>query len=67
MGRDPDPIEVDQMPARPKRSNRDPKDEGRAREWAATTRREGEAGELVDDSDFMARKLAEEKRRLNRA
>ncbi|HEU5302585.1 MAG TPA: hypothetical protein VFW06_10150 [Acidimicrobiia bacterium] len=55
------------MPARPKRSNRDPKDDARAREWAATTRREGEAGELVDDSDFMARKLAEEKRRLNRA
>ena len=55
------------MASGPKRSDRDPKDDARAREWAATARRKAGAGEPVDDSDFIARKLAEEKRRLDRA
>lgn len=55
------------MAARPKRPARDPKDDARAREWAGTTRRKAAAGELVDDSDVIAHKLAEEKRKLKRA
>ncbi len=45
---------------------RDPKDRGAARQWANDMRRRGEAGELSDDTEYLERKLAEEKRRLER-
>jgi len=54
------------MTARRNHSNRDPKDDAEARAWAEKTRRQGETGELGDDSAYVARKLAEEKRKLKR-
>lgn len=54
------------MPTAPKRSERDPEDDAKARAWARETRRRGEAGELQDDSEHLQRKLAEEKRKLER-
>ena len=54
------------MPARPDRSERDPKDDANAREWAENSRREAEAGKLVNDADYLAQKLSEEKRKLKR-
>jgi hypothetical protein len=59
-------MEWDEMPARPDRSERDPKDDANAREWAENSRREAEAGKLVNDADYLAQKLAEEKRKLKR-
>jgi len=50
-----------QMP--PKRS---PEEIAEARRWAEEMRRRGEAGELTDDIPYAKRKLAEERRRLNR-
>ncbi|MBA2327446.1 MAG: hypothetical protein H0V95_12500 [Actinobacteria bacterium] len=52
--------------ARPQPSERDPQDDAQARAWAEEARRRGEAGELKDDSAYLARKLAEEKRKLKR-
>ena len=52
--------------AAPKRPERDPRDDAKARAWAAETRRRGEAGELTDDAAYLARKLAEEKRKLEK-
>jgi hypothetical protein len=57
---------LDRMPVEPKRSDRDPRDDAAARRWAEETRREGEVGKLADDSEYLARKLAEEKRKLKR-
>jgi hypothetical protein len=56
----------DQMTARPDPSDRDPKDDADARKWAEDSRRQAEAGKLADDSDYLAQKLAEEKRKLKR-
>jgi len=55
------------MTAKSDRSDRDPKDDAQARQWAEEARRQGEAGQLADDSDYVARKLTEEKRKLKRA
>ncbi|MCJ7795450.1 MAG: hypothetical protein MUQ56_01550 [Thermoleophilia bacterium] len=55
------------MTAKADRSDRDPKDDAQARQWAEEARRHGEAGQLADDSDYVARKLTEEKRKLKRA
>ena len=52
------------MTAKSDRSDRDPKDDAQARQWAEAARRQGEAGKLADDSDYLARKLTEEKRKL---
>jgi hypothetical protein len=54
------------MTALPNDSDRDPKDDAKARKWADETRRRGEAGQLTDDSAYLARRLAEEKRKLKR-
>ena len=55
------------MPTQRDRPERDPKDDANAREWAERTRREAEAGKLVDDADYLAQKLAEEKRKIKRS
>jgi hypothetical protein len=55
---------LDQVTADPKRADRDPKDDEQARKWAEETRRRAEAGGLPDESDYVAGKLAEEKRKL---
>lgn len=39
---------------------RDPKDDADARRWSHETRRRAEHGELSDDSDYLAAKIAEE-------
>jgi len=52
--------------ADPKRSERDTGDDAKAREWAEATRLRADAGELSDDAEYLARKLAEEKRKLKR-
>jgi hypothetical protein len=39
-------------------------DEAEARAWARIARRRAEAGLVRDDSDFLERKLEEERRRL---
>ena len=52
--------------AEPKRSERDPGEDAKARAWAEKTQRRAEAGELPDDAEYLARKLAEEKRKLKR-
>jgi hypothetical protein len=54
------------MTARPDPTDRDPKDDASARRWAEESRRQAEAGKLADDSDYLAEKLAEEKRKLKR-
>lgn len=54
------------MSAPAERSDRDPKDDAAAREWSEETRRQAESGALADDSEYLARKLAEEKRKLKR-
>ena len=60
-------MELNQVPTQRDRSERDPKDDANAREWAERTRREAEAGKLVDDADDLAQKLAEEKRKIKRS
>jgi hypothetical protein len=54
------------MTARPDPTDRDPKEDASARRWAEEARRQAEAGRLADDSDYVAEKLAEEKRKLER-
>jgi uncharacterized protein YciI len=44
----------------------DADDDASARRWAEEARRQAEAGKLADDSDYVAEKLAEEKRKLKR-
>ena len=60
-------MELDEVPTQPNRSERDPKDDANARKWAEKTRRDAEAGKLVEDTDYPTQKLAEEKRKLKRA
>jgi hypothetical protein len=55
------------MPAKSDGPDRDPKQDAAARVWAQETRRRGEAGELTDDSEYVARRLAKEKRKLERS
>jgi hypothetical protein len=47
-------------------SDRDPNDDAAARKWSEETRRRAESGALNDDSEYLARKLAEEKGKLKR-
>lgn len=54
------------MTAVPKdNAGRNPEDDAEARAWARSARRRIEAGLVRDDSDFLERKLEEERRRLD--
>ena len=55
------------MSAPRERSGRDAEADAAARKWSEETRRKAETGALPDDSEYLARKLAEEKRKLKRA
>jgi hypothetical protein len=47
----------------PREPKRDPDDDAKARAWADRARGDAEAGKLADDADYLARRLAEEKRK----
>jgi hypothetical protein len=47
-------------------SEPDPEDAAAKRHWADEARRRGESGELADDSEYLKRRLTEEKRKLTR-
>ena len=49
------------------RRNRDPEDDARARAWAKEIREKAESDELENDGEYVAQRLAEEKRRLKRS
>lgn len=48
------------MTAETQKQERDPQDDAEARRWVHETRRRAEAGELSDDSDYVAARIAEE-------